>query len=157
MNKKQNSSKNLISPHFLPVPRIRLSLLLLFCLGIILLFWRFSPVPSLITGGLILLGYLLVLFVLLPPYYRRYACFVGEKSLLIRKGLLIERRITIDYQKIQYCIISQGFFQKRFRVCSVWILMAGTFEIIRHVSAKDAHHIRRLIRSHIAEQEGSHD
>ncbi len=146
MKKHQSiiQSHNLLSRHALRIWRIRASvalIVLFFLLGGTAVF---SLTVALIGGIVGITLYLLMVLLYMPMLFRSCQYKVNEQNVEIQKGVLFRRKMHISFSKVQYCEIMQGPVQKLYGLCSLRLLTAGSFELMRDISLLDGHRIKNM-------------
>ena len=137
--------RNLISERSIWVWRIRASLLLsvleLMTGG---LFVFYSITAFIVAVALLMVYFVLILFYL-PSLYLNSMCYIKDDSVVVKKGVFTHKYSQIRFSDVQYCVISQGLIQKKYKVCSVCLMMAGSSEWVYELSLKDAYDIKLYV------------
>ncbi len=145
MSQKKNQSMNLISEHCIWIWRIRAGIGLVFLSMLLGGLFVFFPLTAMALEALLLILYFLLIFLYIPGYYYSCVCYLKGASVIVNKGFFIHKYSQIHFSNIQYCLISQGFIQKRFKVCTVYLMMAGSRERIYEISLRNAYELKQKV------------
>ena len=137
--------RNMISERSIWVWRTRASLLLALLELITGGLFVFFPTIALIVGIVLLLLYFILILVYLPYFYLSCMYYIKDDSIVVKKGVFIHQYSQIKFSNVQYCVISQGLIEKKYKVCSVFLMMAGSSELVYELSLKDAYDIKLCV------------
>lgn len=107
--------------------------------------FAFHKIAALIFGAFVIITYVILILFYFPVLYKSCRYFIGESLIEIKKGVFFRKHTQIGFPKIQYCVFMQGPIQKIFGVCSVRLLTAGSFEIMRDISAINGKKIKLIV------------
>lgn len=142
--KNDRIKKNLVSPHYLIVWRIFLSLDMIAAVVIVAMLLSEMIIPMLIVYAVLIGAYFAGIFYYLPVCYRNCRYYLYEDHIVIKKGFFIVNECRVDFSKVHYSVLSQGIIQRYFGVCTVLLMMAGSKQRVSQISVKDARLIKRL-------------
>lgn len=147
---------NLLSDKCIMLWRIRATIILIiysFLDGGMLVFF---PFWAIIFGILGIISYIILIVFYLPLLYHHCGYFFEHNILSINSGVIIYHRTKIPVSKIQYCVISQGPIQRIFGLCSLRVLMAGSFESVSQITLINAYRLKNDIENPAVKQGDSH-
>ena len=139
--------QNLLSQRCMMIWRLRAtSLLILYAFldGGLFVFFPGWAVTLGLAGGI---AYVVGILVYLPMLYRHCGYFYENGILSIESGVLIHHRTKIPVSRIQYCVISQGPVQRIFGLCSVRLLLAGSFESVNQITLINGYRLKNGIEA----------
>ncbi len=142
--KKDRIKKNIVSPYYLIVRRIVLSLIMVGAIVIVAMMLADTIVPLILTYVVLIGAYFAGIFYYLPVCYNNCKYYLFEDHIVIRKGFFIVKESRVDYSKVHYSVISQGIVQRRFGVCTVALMMAGSKQMVSNIAVKDARLLKHL-------------
>lgn len=106
--------------------------------------YAFSPITAVVGGIVMSVVYLTVILVYLPILYSSCQYSMTDSFVAIEKGVIFRKHMQISYSRIQYCVLVQGPLQRIFGLCTVRLLTAGSFEIMRDISLINGKKIKRM-------------
>lgn len=142
--KKDRVKKNIVSPHYLIVWRVFLSLIMIGAIVLVAMMLADYILPLVLVYVVLIGAYFAGIFYYLPVCYQNCKYYLFEDHIIIRKGFLIVKESRVDYSKVHYSVISQGIIQRRFGVCTVALMMAGSKQTVSQISVKDARLLKHL-------------
>lgn len=142
--KKDRIKKNIVSPHYLIVWRVFLSLIMIGAIVLVAMMLADYILPLVLVYVVLIGAYFAGIFYYLPVCYQNCKYYLFEDHIIIRKGFLIVKESRVDYSKVHYSVISQGIIQRRFGVCTVALMMAGSKQTVSQISVKDARLLKHL-------------
>lgn len=142
--KNERIKNNLVSPHYLIVWRIVLSLYMIAAIVFVAMLLSEVIIPMLVVYFFLIGAYFAGIFYYLPVCYRNCRYYLYEDHIVIKKGFLIIKECRVDFSKVQYSVLSQGIVQRYFGVCTVSLMMAGSKQKVGQISVKNARLIKRL-------------
>ena len=146
-------SNNLLSEKCVYLWRIRATVILIifsFLDGSLFVFFSEWAVMAAVIG---LAVYILMIVFYFPMLYKRCGYFFEDNIISISSGVFIYHETKIPVSQIQYCVISQGALQKIYGLCSVRLLMAGSFESVSQITLINAYRLKNQIE-HSGERHG---
>ncbi len=146
MKKIFNKSKIRVSRTAVIIWRIDLTLLMLPVALLIMLIGVFFPVIAAIIGIAAAAAYILAIIFYIPLYCRNLNYTFDKKIITVKKGVLYKRTSVLPVSSVQYCVVMQGLLQKRFRRCSVFLMLAGSFIIISQLKLLDGEALVSALR-----------
>ena len=114
----------------------------------------FFPKWSIFFAILGITAYLLMITFYFPMLYKRCGYFFENDIISISSGVFIYHETKIPVSQIQYCVISQGVLQRFYGLCSVRLMMAGSFESVSQITLINAYRLKNLIE-HSGERNGN--
>lgn len=150
---KENISKqkNLLSKKCVTLWKVQATMALIIFAFVDGGLFVFFPKWALILGIVGIVVYVLVISLYLPLLYRYCGYFLEKNVISLNSGVLVHRQTKISVSKVQYCVISQNPLQRVFRLCSVRLLMSGSFENIRQISVPNAYKLKNCIENRKAD------
>ena len=91
-------------------------------------------------------AYILAIIFYIPLYCRNLNYTFDKKIITVKKGVLYKRTSVLPVSSVQYCVVMQGLLQKRFRRCSVFLMLAGSFIIISQLKLSDGEALVSALR-----------
>lgn len=149
MNNGLSEYTNLISDNSIWIWRIRVSLVLVLASLVFGGLFVFFPVISAILEALLLLTYLFALFIYIPGYYRECSYYLKNDTFIVKKGFFISKYSQVRFSDIQYCVIAEGIIQKRFKVCTVYLMMEGSHVRVHEISLRHAYEIKSKVEGSV--------
>ena len=142
-----------ISPAAVIIWRIDLTLLMI-PLGIILiLIGAFVPVLAAVLGIAAAAAYFFGMFFYIPMYCKNLIYTFDDKYITIKRGIIYKRHAMIPVSSVQYCILVQGVLQKRFKRCTVVLMLAGSFMLISQIKLNEGRLLVEYLTSLQMEEE----
>ena len=143
MKQKCISNKNLISSNSINVRRIRATALLILFSFVLGGLYVFMPITSIILGIIVISVYLFFILFYFPLYYKSCSYVCENGKIIIENGCIIKSRTEIKMSEVQYCIIYSDPIQRFFGLCTIRLMMAGTFGTVREISVRNANKIKK--------------
>ena len=135
------------------------SVIIWIVLFLIILLLSYLPLNQAIYLNLRLIAIIiLILILVIEPiyqylYYKKYFYDVRQDFLVIKKGVVMSREVTLNYEKIQDVYMDQDLLDRTFSLWDVHVstatLMSGSEAHIDGVNHDNALAIRELILSKI--------
>lgn len=144
---------NLLSEKCINLWRIRATVILIIFSFIDGGMFVFFPKWSVFSGITGIAAYFLMITFYFPMLYRRCGYFFENNIISISSGVFIYHETKIPVSQIQYCIISQGVLQRIYGLCSVRLMMAGSFESVSQITLINAYRLKNQIE-HSGEHNG---
>lgn len=141
---RMKSKSNILSNKSVFLWRIRATAALVIAAFFVGAAYAFSEKTAIAAGIGIILIYLMVIFVYVPMLYASCRYTMTDNFVEIQKGVIFCEHTQISYSKVQYCVLVQGPLQRIFGLCTVRLLTAGSFEIMRDVSFINGKKIKRM-------------
>ena len=138
---------NLLSEKSIMLWRIRSTVILILFSFIDGGLFVFFPFWAVVFGILGLSAYIIAIKLYFPLLYKHCGYFFENDIVSINSGVFIYHESKIQISKIQYCIISQGPIQRIFGLCSLRLLMAGSFESISQITLINAYRLKNYIEN----------
>ena len=147
MKKSFNKSKMRISPAAMIIWRIDLTLLMVPVGLLITLIGAFLPVLAAILGIAAAAAYIFCMIFYIPLYCKNLRYTFYDNIITVKKGLIYKRTAVIPVSSVQYCILVQGVLQKRFKRCTVALMLAGSFILISQIKISEGEILVEYLRS----------
>lgn len=114
----------------------------------------FSQNPRILQTGILLA---VLIFVSVPVYqwlyFKKYYYDLNEQVLTIRKGVVMQKEITLPFSKITDVYIDQDFLDVVFKICDVHVSTptseSALFAHIDGVSKEDGEKLKAMILEHV--------
>lgn len=149
---KSSRRKIVPSPHVKTIWRLYSVLLVAPAGLLVLLIGAYWPIAGIVLCAVLLIAYGILWLWGIPLYCRCYEGELTEEFVRLTTGVFLRRTVHIQYDCIQYCVLSQSVLQRFFEVCSVKLMMAGSVSVIRQVSLSDGKQIRAFVEKKIAHE-----
>ncbi len=117
--------------------RIDLTILMIPVALVIVLIDAFFPVIAGVLGVAAVIVYAVTMIFYIPMYCRSLSYTFEKNNIVVRKGVFYKRSAVVPISSIQYCVIIQGLLQKRFKRCTVALMLAGSFILVRQISLSE--------------------
>lgn len=97
------------------------------CLGWAIIFDFMMIGAPVITVCMFILSFLVVIVNIIwaPLYWKNYSFEVQEERIIIRRGVISKRKVSISYERIQNVNIVKGVLDRIFKVSNIQIETAG--------------------------------
>lgn len=138
---------NLLSEKCIMLWRIRATAMLILYAFLDGGMFVFFPDFAILFGILGIGAYLSMILLYFPMLYKHCGYLFENGIISINSGVFIYHRTKIPVSKIQYCVISQGPLQRIFGLCSVRLLMAGSFESVSQITLINAYRLKNYIEN----------
>ena len=138
---------NLLSEKSIMLWRIRATAVLILYSFIDGGLFVFFPFFSTALGILGLSAYIFAIRFYFPLLYKHSGYFFENDIVSVNTGVFIYHESKIQVSKIQYCIILQGPIQRIFGLCSLRLLMAGSFESVSQITLINAYRLKNYIEN----------
>lgn len=147
MKKSFNRSKMRISPAAVIIWRIDLTLLMIPLGLIIVIIGAFMPVLAAVLAIAAAAAYIFGMVFYIPMYCKNLVYTFDDNFITVKKGIIYKRNALIPVSSVQYCILVQGILQKRFKRCTVALMLAGSFILISQIKINEGKLLIEYIRS----------
>ena len=117
--------------------RIDLTILMIPVALVIVLIDAFFPVIAGVLGVAAVIVYAVTMIFYIPMYCRSLSYTFEKNNIVVRKGVFYKRSAVVPISSVQYCMIIQGLMQKRFKRCTVALMLAGSFILVRQISLSE--------------------
>lgn len=145
--------KNLLSEKCVYLWRLRATVLLIFLAFLDGSLFVFFPKWAVFFAIIEIILYILMILLYFPTLYKHCGYFFEDDIISISSGVFIYHQTKIPVSQIQYCVISQGVLQKIYGLCSVRLMMAGSFESVSQITLINAYRLKNQIE-HSGERHG---
>ena len=144
---------NLLSEKCINLWRMRATVILILLSFIDGGLFVFFPDWSIFLGIIAVIAYFLMIIFYFPTLYKKCGYFFEKDIISISSGVFVYHQTKIPVSQIQYCVISQGYLQKIYGLCSVRLMLAGSFESVSQITLINAYRLKNRIE-HSGEQNG---
>ena len=144
---------NLLSEKCIHLWRIRATVILILFSFLDGGMFVFFPNWSVFLGIAAIITYFLMIIFYFPTLYKKCGYFFEKDIISISSGVFEKKKKKIPVSQIQYCVISQGYLQKIYGLCSVRLMMAGSFESVSQITLINAYRLKNRIE-HSGERHG---
>ena len=144
---------NLLSEKCVYLWRIRATVILILFSFVDGGLFVFFPQWAIFLAIIVIAVYIFMIVLYFPMLYKHCGYFFEDNVISISSGVFIYHETKIPVSQVQYCVISQGTLQKIYGLCSVRLMMAGSFESVSQITLINAYRLKNLIE-HSGEHHG---